>query len=373
MKLVVFGLTVTSSWGNGHATIWRGLLNGLAALGHETTFFERDLAYYAAHRDLTDSPHFRIQLYRDWHDVADEARSEVDEADAAIVTSYCKDAIAATDLILSSDAQTRIFYDLDTPVTLQELERHGSVDYMPRDGLSMFDLVLSYTGGHALEKLRALLGAREVAPLYGSVDPLLHSRSHAVQHFRADLSYLGTYAQDRQSALEELLLKPARAVPERRFLIGGAQYPPEFPWSSNIYFVRHVPPPDHAAFYSSALLTLNITRAAMSRMGYCPSGRLFEAAACATPVISDWWEGLDQFFEPDREILVARTAQDVVDAMSRPAEELACIGAAARARTLRDHTADKRARELIGLICAHKRGGAGTPRTARREGVTGGM
>jgi spore maturation protein CgeB len=372
MKLVVFGLTVSSSWGNGHATIWRGLLNGLAALGHETTFFERDLPYYAAHRDLRDSPNFDIHLYRDWSTAAAHARAAANEADAAILTSYCKDAVAAADIILSSNARCRIFYDLDTPVTLHEFERHGSVDYVPAEGLGAFDLVLSYTGGHALEKLRTLLGARTVVPLYGSVDPALHTRSHAVQHFRADLSYLGTYAQDRQRALEAFFLKPARALPARRFLIGGAQYPPEFPWSSNIYFVQHVPPPDHGAFYSSALLTLNITRAAMADMGYCPSGRLFEAAACATPVISDEWEGLNAFFEPGREILVARTAGDVIDALSWPPDELAHIGAAARARTLREHTALHRARELVDLIRAQSSHTIGAAPRARCESTIGG-
>jgi spore maturation protein CgeB len=354
MKLVIFGLTVTSSWGNGHATIWRGLLSSLAALGHEAVFFERDLPYYASHRDLCTSAQYRIHVYEDWASAETQARSELAGADVAILTSYCKDAIEASDLILSSNAGAKVFYDLDTPVTLDELERNGFVDYVPRDGLGAFDLVLSYTGGRALEKLAELLGARHVAPLYGSVDPVLHRRTEAVRHFRSDLSYLGTYADDRQTALEQLFLEPARTLPGKRFLIGGAQYPSHFPWSSNVYFVRHVPPPDHAAFYSSSSLTLNVTRAAMAQMGYCPSGRLFEAAACATPVVSDWWEGLDEFFEPGREILIAKSASDVIDALSLAPDELARIGDAARARTLDEHTAERRARQLVDLVCATK-------------------
>lgn len=350
MKLVIFGLTVTSSWGNGHATIWRGLLSALAQLGHEVSFYERDVPYYSAHRDLYRSSDYRIVLYDAWDRIASAAHAELDRADAAIVTSYCVDALPATDLLMSSRVGLRVFYDLDTPVTLDALRKAGSVDYLSPRGLSDFDLVLSYTGGRALTELRTTLGARVVAPLYGSVDPVVHKRVPAVAEFAADLSYLGTYAADRQAALEELFLEPARALPERRFLIGGAQYPTNFPWAPNIWFARHVSPPRHPEFYSSCALTLNITRAAMATMGYCPSGRLFEAAACGTPVVSDSWEGLDEFFEPGREILIAQDRHDVTAAMSRSAKDLAAIGEAARLRTLQQHTAMHRAQEMLRLL-----------------------
>ena len=350
MKLVIFGLTVTSSWGNGHATIWRGLLGSLAALGHRTTFFERDVPYYAAHRDLRESTDYRIELYGDWLEVVSRARAEVADADAAIVTSYCPDALAATELLISSRVAVRVFYDLDTPVTLDRLRGGGTVEYIPTAGLGDFDLVLSYTGGRALDELRTTLGARMVAPLYGSVDPAIHRPVPPVSRYRADLSYLGTYASDRQGALQQLFLEPALALPAKRFVIGGALYPEDFPWAPNIWFVRHVPPPEHPDFYSSSALTLNITRAAMAEMGYCPSGRLFEAAACGTPVVSDWWEGLDRFFEPGREILIARTPADVIGALSLPSAELRPIAEAARARTLDEHTGRHRAIELVELL-----------------------
>src|SRR5205085_11469579 len=196
------------------------------------------------------------------------------------------------------------------------------------EGLSEFDLVLSYTGGKALEELQKQLGARRVAPLYGSVDPSIHKRVDPSPQYSSDFSYLGTYAEDRQAQLEELFLKPARRCPERKFCVGGAQYPAEFPWTSNMFFVRHLPPPEHPAFYSSSRLTLNITRAAMAQMGYCPSGRLFEAAACGVPILTDWWEGLKTFFDPGSEVLVARTTEEVVAALSLPGEELEKIAAA---------------------------------------------
>lgn len=349
MRFVIFGLTVSSSWGNGHATIWRGLCNALGQSGHSVTFFEKDVPYYRAHRDLTDPAAYSLELYSDWQESECKARNAVANADCAIVTSYCPDSGVASDLILDSSKGLRVFYDLDTPITLNALEREAGVDYIPPYGLAPFDLVLSYTGGRALTDLQARLGARRVAPLYGGVDPSCHQRVSLDPRFASDFSYLGTYAADRQHKVETYFLEPARQLPGKRFCIGGALYPDDFPWTQNTFFVRHVAPPEHPAFYSSSRLTLNVTRAVMAEMGYCPSGRIFEAAACGTPIVSDWWEGLDRFFEPGKEILIARSSDDVVRAVSNPAE----IGALARAsqqRALDQHTAAHRAAELVALI-----------------------
>src|SRR5690349_4490816 len=350
MKLVIFGLTVSSSWGNGHATIWRGLCRALSAHGHQVQFFERDVSYYAIHRDLHRSDHFDIVLYETWDDVLPRARRAVQEADCCVITSYCPDARSATDMVLDCAGGMRLFYDLDTPVTLGRLRAGEDVEYIPTYGLEPFDLVLSYTGGPALSELQTRLGARRVAPLYGCADPAIHKPVPTSAHYACDLSYLGTYAADRQGSLEELFVEPARRCPNKKFVIGGAQYPGEFPWTSNIWFVRHLPPSEHPSFYSSSNLTLSVTRAPMAEMGFCPSGRLFEAAGCGTPVISDAWEGLDTFFEPGREILIASSADDVESTLALPAEELKRIGAAARQRTLDEHTADHRSQELLSLF-----------------------
>lgn len=367
MKLVVFGLTVSSSWGNGHATLWRGLLAALARLGHRAVFFERDVPYYACHRDLGATPGWEVRLYPSWEEVAREARREVGSADVAMVTSYCPDGIAATRLVLGSGVPLKTFYDLDTPVTLERLRRGQPVEYIGPEGLAGFDLVLSYTGGAALDELRERLGACRVAPLYGSVDPDAHRPSTPRAELSADVSYLGTYAADRQAALERLFLGPARRLPSRRFLIGGAQYPQDFPWSPNVYFVRHVPPPDHPAFYCSSSLTVNVTRSAMARMGWCPSGRLFEAAACGVPVLSDDWEGLDRFFEPEREIFVAYSTEEAVEVVSLPPAELARVGRAARERALAEHTAERRARQMLEAFAAS----TGVPAGARAVEAVG--
>ncbi len=349
MKLVIFGLTISSSWGNGHATLWRGLCRALAANGHRVTFFERDVPYYAAHRDLQELGDGRLILYSCWEDAEHGARAELSDADVAITTSYCPDALAAAQFVMESDA-LRVFYDLDTPVTLSRLDRGELVPYIAAAGLSEYDLVLSYTGGEALAHLQQRLGARRVAALYGSVDPVEHHPAARREEFRSHLSYLGTYAADRQHSLKRLFIEPARQHPDFRFLIAGAQYPQTFPWAENIFFARHLAPSEHPAFYSSSRLTLNITRGSMAAMGYCPSGRLFEAAACGTPILSDSWAGLDEFFTPRSEILLAETSDDVTDALSRSDSELFALGQAARERALSEHTAAHRARELEALL-----------------------
>lgn len=346
MKLVIFGLTISSSWGNGHATLWRGLCKALGRRGHEIIFFERDVPYYAAHRDFPELPGGQLILYSNWKEVLPLALQQLSDADVGMVTSYCPDGIAASDLVLSSNVRLRTFYDLDTPVTLNHLRAGRSVNYIGPRGFQDFDLVLSYTGGAALNQLKSELGARRVAPLYGSVDPEVHRPIAPAKMFRCDLSYLGTYAEDRQATLETLLIEPARQLPEQKFLIGGAQYPEEFPWTKNIFFASHVAPPDHPAFYSSSRLTLNVTRRAMAEMGFCPSGRLFEAAACGVPILSDSWEGLDEFFTPGKEILVANTTEEAIEILNLSEMDLNQISRAARERTLTEHTADRRAQDL---------------------------
>ncbi len=362
MKIVIFGLAVSSSWGNGHATQWRGLCQALAAMKHQVVFFEKDVPYYAAHRDLAHPDGWTLCLYPDWDAVRPRAEHELADADVGMVTSYCPGGVAATELVLSSRARLRCFYDLDTPVTLQRLSDGERVPYIdmspgpslePR-GLAGFDLVLSYTGGAALAELETRLGAARTAPLHGCVDHRVHRPVEVTGRVYL-ASYLGTYSHDRQDMLETLFLEPARRTPERAFALAGSLYPANCEWPVNVHYLPHVAPPEHPAFYCSASLTINVTRAPMARMGYCPSARLFESAACSVPALSDWWEGLDTFFEPGREILVARSTEEALDALRRPAAELAQIGRAARQRALAQHTATARAQELVRLLDAAPR------------------
>ncbi len=346
MRIVVFGLAVSSSWGNGHAALWRGLIRALHADGHHVTFFERDVPYYAEHRDLAALPGGgELVLYSEWD--ARRAARAADNADVAMVTSYCPDALAATAAVLDSRAALRCFYDLDTPVTLARVAAGEAVDYVGPDGLGGFGLVLSYTGGGALDALRERLGARRVVPIYGSVDPAVHRPGTRRPQYDGLLSYLGTYAPDRQAMLERLFVEPARRREAARFVLGGAMYPKDFPWTPNVFFVRHLPPAEHADFYASSRLTLNVTRAAMAAAGWCPSGRLFEAASCGVPILSDTWDGLDAFFEPGSEILVAGTTDEALAALAMPDGALDAIARRARERVLDEHTATRRAREMV--------------------------
>lgn len=350
MHILIFGLTVSSSWGNGHATLWRALLKALARRGHSATFYERDVSYYADTRDNWTSPNnISLRIYSSFDDLRDEVMRGLDIADLALFTSFCPDGPAAAQLILNSRAGIKAFYDLDTPVTLSALRSGETVAYLPRDGLGGFDLVLSYTGGNALTELQTQLGARTVAPLYGSVDPEAHVPVPALDQFRGALSYLGTYAADRQQALETLFLEPARRLPHLKFQLAGAQYPDVFSSLENVTFASHLPPQLHPAFFSSSRATLNITRGVMVRYGFCPSGRLFEAAACGTPILTDGWNGLEMFFTPGEEILRVNTADDVLRALSWPDSRLRRVADAARQRVLANHTAERRVMELEGI------------------------
>lgn len=354
MKIVVFGLAISSSWGNGHATLWRGLVHALTRRGHHVVFFERDVPYYAAHRDLHAIPGGALVLFEEWPAVRGRAVRELADADVAIVSSYCPDAREAEAAVLDAPRATRVFYDLDTPVTLAALGADNRPAYVGPRGFADYDLVLSYTGGRALEELKNRLQARRVAPLYGHADPAVHRPVPPVARFAAAMSYLGTYAADRQASLETLLVEPARRRPEVRFHIGGAQYPQDFPWTANIFFARHLPPSDHPAFFCSSRLTLNVTRAAMAESGYCPSGRLFEAAACGVAILSDTWEGLDRFFVPTEELLVAATTDDALAALDLSDAEIARIADAGRERVLAQHTSAHRALEFEQAIQAAK-------------------
>jgi spore maturation protein CgeB len=368
VRLAVFGLSMSSSWGNGHATLWRSLAVALDRAGHRLVFFERDVPYYAAHRDAPSPRGCSLVLYRSWGDVERQAVTELERADAAIVTSYCPDAAAACRVVFDSPVPVRAFYDMDSPVTLARLEAGEVVPYLPSDGLGDFDLVLSFAGGAALGALEEALGARRVVPLYGSADAEVYRRVPSDPELASDLSYLGTYGSDRRAATEELFVGPAALAPRRRFLLGGALYPDDVPWRPNIRYREHVPPPDHPRFYSSSRLTLNVTRASMARFGHCPSGRLFEVACCGTPIVSDVWPGLEAFFDPGDQIRVVRGAHDVLAALEAGDGELARMGARARERVLEEHSSETRASELVCALFDSNRRDSGKRPNMANEG-----
>jgi spore maturation protein CgeB len=350
LHIVVFGLSITSSWGNGHATNYRGLVRALERRGHSVRFYERDAPWYAQHRDLPQELAASTVLYDSLDELRTHHAETVADADLVVVGSYVPDGAELARWARDVATRTLAFYDIDTPVTLAAVGAETCA-YLDAELIPQFDLYLSFTGGPTLQRLEDELGARRAVAFYCFVDPDVYAPVAVEQRY--DLGYLGTYSADRQPALERLLLEPARRLGGRRFIVGGPQYPDSIPWPANVERRDHVPPGEHARFYCAQRLTLNVTRADMVRAGYSPSVRLFEAAACGVPIVSDWWEGLDTLFDPETEILVAESTDAVVELISHLVpEQRAAIGAAARERVLAEHTADHRAAQLEELVVA---------------------
>jgi spore maturation protein CgeB len=339
VRIVFCGLSITSSWGNGHATNYRALVRGLTERGHEVLFLERDMPWYASHRDLPEPPWGRTELYRSLQELEGYA-GDLAAADLVVIGSYVLEGVAVTERVLEWATGAVAFYDIDTPVTLGKLRR-GDTEYLSPELVGRFDLYLSFTGGPILQVLEEEFGAKRALAFYCLVDPEAYRPLREVPYW--DLGYLGTYSDDRQPALERLLVEPARLLPEGDFAVAGPQYPEEIEWPENVERIEHVAPGNHPGFYASQRFTLNVTRAEMRDAGWSPSVRLFEAAACGVPVISDRWEGLDQLFTPGEEILIADSAEDVVRYLAETGEdERLAIAGRARARVLAEHTAERR-------------------------------
>lgn len=371
LSIVFLGLSITSSWGNGHATNYRALIKALTRRGHRCLFLERDKPWYADNRDLPNPPFGRTELYGGIDELRDRFGADVRDADAVIVGSYVPDGVEvgrwATSVAQRGRGGVTAFYDIDTPVTLAKLAR-GDFEYLAPDLIPLYDLYLSFTGGPTLARLERELGSPAARPFYCLVDPDLYAPDpDAVPGI--DLGYLGTYSDDRQPAVDRLLVEPARRLPGRSFVVAGPQYPESIRWPENVRRIDHLPPAGHRAFYNAQRFTLNVTRADMVRAGWSPSVRLFEAAAGATPVISDLWPGFEDFFEPGREVLFARDAAEAVRAITEtPEDERLAIGERARRRVLAEHTADARAEQLEACIAEARdrrtrRGSRGRART----------
>ncbi|HET9251716.1 MAG TPA: glycosyltransferase [Candidatus Eisenbacteria bacterium] len=348
LRIVILGLSITSSWGNGHATTYRALVKGLARRGHDVLFLERDVPWYASQRDLDRPPYGHTVLYDSLEDLERRHEGNVRDADLVIVGSYVPDGIAVGEWVLRVARGTRAFYDIDTPVTLALLER-GASEYLTPALARRYDLYLSFTGGPTLDRLAREHGVERARPLYCSVDPELYRPTR--EEPRWDLGYLGTYAEDRHAGLCRLLLDPAKQWTQGRFIVAGPQYPETMAWPPNVERTHHVAPCDHARFYGRQRFTLNLTRAPMIEAGYSPSVRLFEAAACGTPIVSDRWAGLEEVLTPGREILIAEGSGDVLGMLRElPEARRREIGEAARDRVLRSHTGEHRADQLAGYV-----------------------
>jgi spore maturation protein CgeB len=343
LHVVVLGLSLSSSWGNGHATTFRALLKAFAARGHDILFLERDVPWYASHRDLQDPDFCRLEFYSSLDDLR-RYRDTIAGADAVIIGSYVPEGVAVGQWVQQTAKGVVAFYDIDTPVTLAKLER-SDYEYLTPALIRDYDVYFSFTGGPTLDYLMEHYGSPAARALYCSVDPKAYPMLDRKK--RWDLSYLGTYSPDRQPTLERLLIEPARRAPHLRFVVAGPQYPDDIDWPSNVERIDHVPPGDHPAFYAQSRYTLNVTRADMIRAGYSPSVRLFEAAACGTPIISDIWDGIETLIEPGHDIVLAEKAEDVLEVLEAWSEiQRKAMGVSAQERILAEHTAAHRAASM---------------------------
>ena len=347
MRISILGLTITSAWGNGHATTYRSLCRALHARGHSIRFLEKDVSWYRGHRDLPAPEFCSVALYSTWPEALPFLHESAAADELTIIGSYFPDGVAAAAYLFEHAHCPIFFYDIDTPITIERLRRQGSTEALRAEDIPHLDAYLSFTGGPLLGEIESRFGARRAVPFYCSVDPALHQPRPAGERFACALSYLGTYSEDRQPKLERLLVAPAEQMPAERFVLAGAQYPDTIGWPDNLWRWEHVPPSEHADVYCSSRFTLNLTRDHMVAAGWSPSVRLFEAAACGAAIISDIWPGLDQLLTPGEEVLLASDTADVVRLLQDTTEgQRRQIGAAARARVLREHSSTARAAEL---------------------------
>jgi spore maturation protein CgeB len=343
LSIVVIGLSVTSSWGNGHATTYRALIDALARRGHRVTFLERDVPWYRDHRDLTKPSAWTVELYQSLKDIPSRFGKLLRDADLVIIGSYVPDGVAISEWVTTHARGLTAFYDIDTPVTLAKLEE--GLDYLSAAMIPRFDLYLSFTGGPVPGMIEQSYGSPLARVLYCSADTDIYAPQRVEPRWA--LGYLGTYSDDRQPLLEQLLLSPARTLTSEQFVVAGAQYPGDVVWPANVARIEHLTPKHHALFYGEQRFTLNVTRTDMRALGFSPSVRLFEAAACGTPVISDRWPGIETVFEPSKEILLASNPRDVLEILrDMPEQRRRTIADNARRRVLADHTSDHRARQL---------------------------
>lgn len=373
LEIVILGLSITSSWGNGHATTYRALVRGLTSLGHDVLFLERDTPWYSANRDMAKPPYGRLAMYTSLDDLKERFRSNIESADLVIVGSYVPDGIAVGAWVLKTARNATAFYDIDTPVTLAALER-GDCQYLSAQQIALYDVYYSFTGGPTLRYVERHYGSPMARVLYCSVD----QDQYYPERLKArwDLGYLGTYSLDRQPGLEKLLIGPAMQWKAGRFAVVGALFPEDMEWPKNVYRKDHLPPKEHREFYNRQRFTLNVTRADMIRAGYSPSVRLFEAAACGVPVISDYWTGLEELFAIGSEILISRSTAETLQYLTEmPEEKRIAIGRRARAAVLRQHTYEHRAAELavaayeaLDELAAARAAKPGAPATSHSAG-----
>jgi spore maturation protein CgeB len=352
LNIAFFGSSLVSAYWNGAATYYRGIVRALAERGHRVTFYEPNAYQRQQHRDIPDPDWARVVVYAgEGEEGVTAALDEARDADVVIKASgvgVFDELLEERVLEIRRPGALALFWDVDAPATLDRVENDPGDRFRPL--IPQYDLVLTYGGGDPVIHAYAKLGARACVPIYNALDPATHHPAPPDPRFEGELSFLGNRLPDREARVEEFFLKPAGALPKHRFLIGGSGWQDkEMP--SNVNYVGHVFTADHNAFNCTPRAVLNISRDSMARYGFSPATRVFEAAGAGACLITDYWEGIEQFFEPDSEILVARTGSDVAaivaDLTSQRARE---IGDASLRRVLSEHSYSHRVGKLEALF-----------------------
>ena len=347
LDIVIIGPSILASHANSTAELYRGLINELAQHGHRTVFLEPYHPATERRRDMLRSPYCEVWVYRSTEQLLSEYLPAIQSADAVMLGNGIPDTDRIAEWIANEARGITIYYDTN----LARTDAHLRAGDTPTDCLSCrtvanFSLFLSTTGGPTLERVARQNHIRRARPLYESIDPYSYYRTDADKSY--DLGFIGNYKADRTKLLEQLLLRPAEHTPNRQFALAGGGYPAGTVWPQNLTYLEHLPATNHVDYYNRQRATLVVSRSDRRRMGYTPSRRLLEAAACGVPLLSDDWAGLGEFFEPGREVFTVGSEHDVLDVLYGTEDDLRRrCGAAARARVLAEHTTGHRARQLL--------------------------
>ncbi len=350
MKIAFFGSSLVSAYWNGAATYYRGIIRALASRGHQITFYEPDAWDRQKHRDIDDPSWADVVVYQPTESAALDQIRRARRADVIVKASgvgvlddFLEEAVADA----AGDSRIALFWDVDAPSTLDRVNSNPSDHF--RSLIPRYSAILTYGGGEPVTSAYRKLGARVCVPIYNALDPETHFPAPADERFSGDLGFLGNRLPDREARVDEFFFKPAALLPEMCFLLGGAGWTDKA-MTPNVRYFDHVYTRDHNAFNSTPRAVINISRESMARYGYSPATRVFEAAGTGACIITDQWEGIDFFFEPGSEILVAVNGDDVVSHLALPESRTSAIGKAAYRRVLADHTYAHRARQLEALL-----------------------
>lgn len=355
LDIAFFGSSLVSAYWNGAATYYRGIIRSLAERGHRITFYEPDAYDRQAHRDIPDPEWARVVVYpADRQTGVVRCLREASQCDVIIKASgvgVFDELLEAAVLDLRSSGGLVVFWDVDAPATLDRVRSNPADPFA--ELIPQYDLILTYGGGKPVVEAYEALGAKACAPIYNALDPTTHHPAPPDERFTGDLGFLGNRLPDREARVESFFLEPAAALPHKRFLLGGNGWDDK-PVSDNIRLLGHVYTRDHNAFNCTPQAVLNVSRESMARYGFSPATRVFEAAGAGACLITDYWEGIEQFLEPDAEVLVAHDGQQVIEHVERLTPEIARrVGEAARRRTLSQNTYEHRVAQLEELLNAH--------------------